>query len=619
MDDAVNRYKKRRETRRRMRKVYDVIRCDSLASRFDDDSDETGDNSKGGGGHGNTRIPFGLCQREGIEIGEDWTPKDAWDALSGKGYNASEVYEELKKTGRVSEKKESPQESPEAPKAPETPKTPEAPKERFIDKRRKLQGELEEAEAAASSAKKAYEKAAKKGASSDRGQKKIDNLRREAEEMERALSEKRKELEDFEGPERQKIKRYNERPAQRAKIEKELAAAKRAFKKADDEEWDVRHSLSASQEEKDEAARKQKEADARVREKKAELKAFDDGDAAAEAEYHDAAMAVLERSPHKKDVEDYLSNEEALETSREKLSAVERRIAHFEHDIEFRKRFLSDDRPEDKKKMQEKALREDERLLKEAMEEKERISSEISERERIMREAKERTEADGEDWDELCECGNESRMVTRGEFTQFKMQADSFERMGVKYKRVRRFWHQPSEEKIIKTVGGADRTSGSCASLVLAYFANKAGLQVLDFRGGDSRLSMSYDVRDMLLKAGGKAVREEDGIESALALLDEVEEGKEYAFVCGEHAAAVRRKNGQLEWLELQSDYDNGWSRVDKKVLKQRFGCGKYWYIGRAVLLEGKALTECGDFAPIMGYINTAEEKQRRGSGGSAK
>ena len=50
----------------------------------------------GGGGHGNTRLPFGLCMRFGIEIGKDWGPKDAWDALAGKGITASSAYVRLK-------------------------------------------------------------------------------------------------------------------------------------------------------------------------------------------------------------------------------------------------------------------------------------------------------------------------------------------------------------------------------------------------------------------------------------------------------------------------------------------------------------------------------------------
>ena len=53
------------------------------------------------GGHGNTHIPFGLCQREGIAVQPGWTPRDAWSALKGKGYDIGSVYRELRETGKV--------------------------------------------------------------------------------------------------------------------------------------------------------------------------------------------------------------------------------------------------------------------------------------------------------------------------------------------------------------------------------------------------------------------------------------------------------------------------------------------------------------------------------------
>lgn len=66
--------------------------------RTDADGDEDNDNNNGGGeSHGNTRLPFGLCKRFGIEIGAGWTPKDAWDALAGKGITPEGAYEKLKK------------------------------------------------------------------------------------------------------------------------------------------------------------------------------------------------------------------------------------------------------------------------------------------------------------------------------------------------------------------------------------------------------------------------------------------------------------------------------------------------------------------------------------------
>ena len=93
------------------------------AVRFDDEEETNASNAKqgGGGGHGNTRIPYGLCQREGIAIKEGWTPKDAWNALEGKGYSASSVYKQLKKTGKVGGKPEGTETSSETKKAKRPP------------------------------------------------------------------------------------------------------------------------------------------------------------------------------------------------------------------------------------------------------------------------------------------------------------------------------------------------------------------------------------------------------------------------------------------------------------------------------------------------------------------
>ena len=59
------------------------------------------DEEENGGNHGNTKIPFGLCQKEGIKVQPGWTPQDAWKALEGKGYSAAYVYKNLKKYGRT--------------------------------------------------------------------------------------------------------------------------------------------------------------------------------------------------------------------------------------------------------------------------------------------------------------------------------------------------------------------------------------------------------------------------------------------------------------------------------------------------------------------------------------
>ena len=83
---------------------YRRRRIQRLRVRFDDDEENAGNNGGRRGGHGNTRIPFGLCQREGIQVDPKWTPKDAWNALEGKGYSAGETYAQLKKTGSTAKK-----------------------------------------------------------------------------------------------------------------------------------------------------------------------------------------------------------------------------------------------------------------------------------------------------------------------------------------------------------------------------------------------------------------------------------------------------------------------------------------------------------------------------------
>lgn len=84
--------------------LYKMRRDERLLRRYDAEEEEGNNGGGNGGGHGNTKIPFGLCQREGIKVDPNWTPRDAWDALAGKGYSAGDVYKELKETGKVGKK-----------------------------------------------------------------------------------------------------------------------------------------------------------------------------------------------------------------------------------------------------------------------------------------------------------------------------------------------------------------------------------------------------------------------------------------------------------------------------------------------------------------------------------
>lgn len=104
--------RKRKESDARSIKEYRLRRIQRLRARFDaegdDDAPNGGNNGngarRGSGGHGNTKIPFGLCEREGIKVDPKWSPRDAWEALEGKGYSAGDTYAELRKTGKVAKK-----------------------------------------------------------------------------------------------------------------------------------------------------------------------------------------------------------------------------------------------------------------------------------------------------------------------------------------------------------------------------------------------------------------------------------------------------------------------------------------------------------------------------------
>ncbi|MDE6586149.1 MAG: hypothetical protein K2K80_05675 [Clostridia bacterium] len=61
------------------------------------DGKEDGEGEASSVNHGNTRLPFGLCERYGINLPSKATPRDAWNALKGKGITPEQVYVELDK------------------------------------------------------------------------------------------------------------------------------------------------------------------------------------------------------------------------------------------------------------------------------------------------------------------------------------------------------------------------------------------------------------------------------------------------------------------------------------------------------------------------------------------
>ena len=185
-----------------------------------------------------------------------------------------------------------------------------------------------------------------------------------------------------------------------------------------------------------------------------------------------------------------------------------------------------------------------------------------------------------------------------------------------------------SKDAISKLCGG-DLTNGSCASLAFAYVGRKAGLDILDFRGGKSQSLFATNCDDILqsMETNSGYVTKGEAlthISAGKRALKNVEEGKEYYFACARHAAIVRRNNGKLEFLELQSAYRNGWRDFEEfgsidKTLGERFGANINGLRGiekTAYLADADEMAKDERFHKILGYINTKSDAQQKGKAG---
>lgn len=200
----------------------------------------------------------------------------------------------------------------------------------------------------------------------------------------------------------------------------------------------------------------------------------------------------------------------------------------------------------------------------------------------------------------------------------------------VEYKQVTRLQKEETERQRIEALGGGDRTAGSCASLGLCYIGRKYGLNVLDFRGGNSQdfFSNALNLATLSNAKGIKKITATGKSPMTVGgrLLKQCEEGKEYYLVCGRHASIVRRLNDKLQYLELQSSNSNGWTDFNgnpKYTLNRRFGCPTGSQpladtLNYMIDLQGSDF-DTDEFRTLLGYINTSEGKQRKGAGGTIK
>lgn len=176
-------------------------------------------------------------------------------------------------------------------------------------------------------------------------------------------------------------------------------------------------------------------------------------------------------------------------------------------------------------------------------------------------------------------------------------------------------------QEIIDRLGGGDNTDGSCSSLAFAWAANRGGMDVLDFRDGSSRkfFSNGYNIRTIVKSVGGMV---EYGVSnrgvSGIEMMRKTEIGKEYYLAIGRHAAIVRQvSKGKYQYLELQTRYDNGWHDLNAEKFAWRFSArGRQW---SAEMVEVSKLHSEPSFRKVVGYINTAADKQNKGASGTIK
>ncbi len=206
---------------------------------------------------------------------------------------------------------------------------------------------------------------------------------------------------------------------------------------------------------------------------------------------------------------------------------------------------------------------------------------------------------------------------------------EKLKKSGIENNPVKKLSQKLSDSEIIERIAGGDMTDGSCSSLGFAYIGNKNGLDVLDFRGGKScdYFSNTNNIVEIARLPGvSKVIIDEyNDITAATELLKTMNIEKQYYLATGQHAAIVRRTTKGYEYLELQSETNNGFFPLTRKELKDRFGCQKSHsrhrkkYKVSNVLIDIDSLNNNEEFKEILGYINTGIDKQYKGVAGGIK
>jgi hypothetical protein len=229
------------------------------------------------------------------------------------------------------------------------------------------------------------------------------------------------------------------------------------------------------------------------------------------------------------------------------------------------------------------------------------------------------------------------RKASEDTMTAGKLTVQAEER-GIAYNAPTRRTTPVTQTEIVERLAGGDMTEGSCASLAISYVGQQDGYDVLDFRDGASREYMSRNTQSIILSAaretGGAALvetSEETAVENSVKLLRRAEEGHEYLFVTGQHAAIVRRRGEDIDYLELQSGQSNGWKPMTRDtfgahggedglryMLKWRFGASEE-SLPEAIMADVESVKGSLTMKQAYGFINTAADQQHKGSTGHEK
>lgn len=187
-----------------------------------------------------------------------------------------------------------------------------------------------------------------------------------------------------------------------------------------------------------------------------------------------------------------------------------------------------------------------------------------------------------------------------------------------------------SNDEIVNKLSGGDNTRGSCASLCFAYTGNKMGLDVTDFRGGNSQLlfSQNFNVESMvkISNADLHIVEVKKEAKGAADILINLPKDQEFMVWTGRHASIIRNTEKGVEYLEMQSPFasENGWNilgETKKDVewgLQDRFG-SRSTVPGKVHYASVESFQPTEEYKEALGYLNTQTDLQKKGARGGIK